>query len=539
MVDHCILKGSFCTKNYVSVPEPPRLFRGSYEVMASVSGGSRSLRLHWAVYPAENIHGDNLTFLVRVGSMTQETRHHFIDLVNLTHPGVLSVFAKNEVGMSEESGIMILPELQYPDILPKPLEAAILDTGDNGSRIVWRMPGLTEKMILESGVEDVLLPRDECEGPLESRGCGETSVTLAWCHHARTRACEDGLKWRTLAVGDPRGGLWNFHVPDPVHPDYAFLSVVLNGTSSGLEIIRSRVSVPGPHTSSLEPLQTNLTSITLRLNIESIDQLDLLLDKWSLSWSQRSYEESSLLTSNRTSITVSGLSPASCYLFKHKTSLRWNISVEERREQLFCTSPVSPANISAAQLLSGTIVVTIGRLPYTEADRGHLNLTCHISLDTVLVSVSPCSEVLVVSRALRSRGHCHEVRLRVSSTAGGQSAWSASVRLVSPPRPPTLSRVTTTSEAAMDSVRLALDVTGEDADYCEVSSEDEDTGEAGLTSCPGVQCRGQSSGGCCSLSRNEATLDLSLPRPASCTKYNLMVRCSNYFSIDDVSSKCV
>ena len=111
----------------MSVPEPPRLFRGSYEVMASVSGGSRSLRLHWAVYPAENIHGDNLTFVVRVGSMTQETRHHFIDLVNLTHPGVLNVFAKNEVGMSEKSGNMILPELQYPDILPKPLEAADLE----------------------------------------------------------------------------------------------------------------------------------------------------------------------------------------------------------------------------------------------------------------------------------------------------------------------------------------------------------------------------------------------------------------------------
>ena len=526
-----------------SVPDPPTSYKGGYELISS-----DHLRLHWASYKAENIHGENLTFVVKRGNTEYETRYHFLDLLNVTEINMYKVFARNEIGISEESNpvFFVSSYLNIPDTVPQLGEALILDC-KNGSSVVWRMPDLTSNKIFQSGVEDLAWatipgrttsspfdgPLLQCEGPM-TLTCWDTSVSVSWCHHARSRACEDGLEWRTVEVGDPKGGLRMFHVPDSSHPDYAFLSLMLNGVPSGLQIIKSRVSILKPHLSSVVPLMFTLTSVELKLKIDDIVQLDLLLDKWSVTFCPLPDETARCLTSNSTSdqFTVSGLSPGSCYSVNHKVYLQWNVKVKEAADQIFCAAPFPPSNISAVQFLSGTIIVTIGDLPYTEAERGHLNLTCDLRLDTDLISSSPCSEVLV-TQPQASRGHCQDVSLRVTSTAGGQSSWSSSTRLVTSPQPPMLSSVNTISETS-DSVSLELHITGEDSDYCEVSLKDDDLAEARITSYPGVECRGQESRGCCSKSRNEATFELSLAYPASCTNYRLRTRCSNNFTIDDV-----
>ena len=528
------------------VPEPPASYKGGYELISS-----DNLRLHWAPYKAENIHGENLTFVVINGNTEYETRYHYLDLFNVTEPGVginmYKVFARNEIGLSEESDPILVasPYLNIPDTVPKLGEGLILDS-NNGSSVIWRMPDLTSNKIFQSGVEDLATipgrttndpfygPLLQCEGPM-TLTCWDTSVTVSWCHHARSRACEDGLEWRTLEVGDPQEGLRMFHVPDSSHPDYVFLSLMLNGVPSGLQIIKGRVNILKPHSSSVVPLMFTLTSIELKLKIDDIVQPDLLLDKWSVTLCPLTDETARCLTSNSTSdqFTVSGLSPGSCYSVNHKVYLHWNINHKETADQIFCTAPVPPNNITAVQFPSGTIVITIGDLPYTEAERGHLNLTCDLRFDTDLISSSPCSEVILVTHPQASRGHCQDVSLRVTSKAGGQSSWSSSTRLVTSPQPPILSSVNIISETS-DSVSLQLHVTGEDSSHCEVSLEDDDLAEARVTSYPGVKCRGQASTGCCSKSRNEATFDLSLANPASCTNYRLRIRCSNNFTIDDV-----
>ena len=515
---------------------------------------SLHLRLHWSPYTAEKIHGENLTFVVKTGSTGPEyvTEYHYLDLLNVTNAGVgvtmYRIFARNEIGMSRESEAILFVSsiLDLPDTIPRLGEALILDS-NNGSSVVWRMPNLTSNKIFQSGVEDLATipgrttnstydgPRLECTGGQMSLTCGDTSVTVSWCHHARTRACEDGLVWRTIEVGDPQGGLREFHVPGTSHPDYAFLSLMLNNVPSGLQIIQGRVNILEPHVSSVVPLMFYLTSIDLKLKIDGISQLNLLLDKWFVTLCPLSNKTAGSLTSSSTSdqFNVSGLSPGSCFSVSHKTYLHWNVNVIKSAEQIFCTLPVPPSNISAVQLPSGSIVVTIGDLPYTEAERGHLNLTCDLRLDTDLISTGPCSEVLFVTQPPASRGHCRDVSLRVISTEGGQSSWSPSVRLLTSPQPPMVTSINSVSKD-IGSDSLELHVTGEKSDQCEVSVEDEGIGEAMVTSYPGVGCRDQESGGCCSMSRNEASFDLALPRPASCTKYSLMARCSNYFTIDDV-----
>ena len=279
----------------------------------------------------------------------------------------------------------------------------------------------------------------------------------------------------------------------------------------------------------------NLTSIDFKLKIGNIIQVNLLLDKWSITLCPISSKTAAgCLTSDSTSdhFSVSGLSPGSCYSVSHKTSLHWNVNVKEGAEQIFCTLPVPPQNISAVQLPSGSVLVTIGDLPYSEAERGRLNLTCQLRLDTDLISASPCSEMLVVTRPPASRGHCHDVSLRVTSTEGGQSSWSSPARLMTSPQPPILTSVNSISGASRS---VSLELAGEDSDHCEVSVEEDGIGEAGFSSYPGVECQGQTFRGCCSMLRNMASLDLALPHPASCTRYSLKTRCSNYFTIDDVS----
>ena len=533
------------------VPDPPTAYKGGYEVISSLH-----LRLHWSPYNAEKIHGENLTFVVKTGYgynvPEYVTKYHYLDLLNVTNTDagvtMYRIFARNEIGMSGESIpiIFVSSILDLPDTIPRLVEALILDS-NNGSTVVWRMPNLTSNKIFQSGVEDLATipgrttsspydgPLLECNGGPKSLTCGETSVTVSWCHHARTRACEDGLEWRTIEVGDPQGGLREFHVPGPSHPDYAFLSLMLNNAPSGLQIITDRVNILEPHLSSVVPLMFDLTSIELKLEIDGISQLNLLLDKWSVTLFPLSNKTTSSLTSNSTSdqFIVSGLSPSSCFSVSHKTYLHWNVNVKKGAEQIFCTLPVPPSNISAVQLPSGSIVVTIRDLPYTEAERGHLNLTCDLRLDTDLISTGPCSKVMFVSQPPASRGHCRDVSLRVTSREGGQSSWSTPVRLLTSPQPPRVTSINSVSDES-GSVSLELHVTGENSDHCEVSVEDESIGEAMVTGHPGVGCRDHDSGGCCSMSRNDATFDLSLPHPASCTKYSLRARCSNYFTIDDV-----
>ena len=536
------------SNEFISVPDPPTSYKGGYEVISSLN-----LRLHWSPYNTEKIHGENLTFVVKSGFTGPEyvTENHYLDLLNVTNPGVgvtmYRVFARNEIGLSGESDPIIFASstLDLPDTIPKLEEALILDS-DNGSNVVWRMPNLTSNKIFQSGVEDLASipgrttnspyagPLLECAGSM-TLTCQDTSVTVSWCHHARTRACEDGLEWRTIEVGDPQGGLREFHVPGSSHPDYAFLSLMLNAVPSGLQIIKNRVNILKPHLSSVEALMFTLTSINFKLKIGSIIQVNLLLDNWSVTLCPLSNKTARCLTSNSTSdhVTVSSLSPGSCYSVSHQTFLHWNVNVKEGAEQIFCTLPAPPQNISAVQLPSGSVVVTIGDLPYSDAERGHLNLTCELRLDTDLISASPCSEVLTVTRPPASRGHCRDVSIRVTSTEGGQSSWSPPARLLTSPQPPILTSVNTISGSSRS---VSLELTGEDSDHCEVSVEEDGIGEAGFTSYPGVECQGQPSKGCCSMSRNVATLDLALPHPASCTKYSLKTRCSNYVTIDDVSS---
>ena len=213
------------------------------------------------------------------------------------------------------------------------------------------MPNLTSNKIFQSGVEDLATipgrttnspydgPLLECTGGPTSLACGDTSVTVSWCHHARTRACEDGLEWRTIEVGDPQGGLREFHVPGASHPDYAFLSLMLNNVPSGLQIIQGRVNILELHVSSVVPLMFYLTSIDFKLKIAGISQLNLLLNQWSVTLRPLSNTTASALTSNSTSdqLIFSGLSPGSCFSVRHKTYLRWNVNVKKGAEQILCT----------------------------------------------------------------------------------------------------------------------------------------------------------------------------------------------------------
>ena len=105
-----------------SVPDPPTSYKGGYELISS-----DNLRLHWAPYKAENIHGENLTFVVKSGFTGPEyvTENHYLDLLNVTNPGVgvtmYRVFARNEIGLSEESDpiIFVSSYLNIPDTVPQ------------------------------------------------------------------------------------------------------------------------------------------------------------------------------------------------------------------------------------------------------------------------------------------------------------------------------------------------------------------------------------------------------------------------------------
>ena len=268
-----------------SVPDPPTTYKGGYEVVSPLT-----LRLHWSPFPAEKIHGENLKFMVKTGSTgpEYETKYHYIDLVNATDTDIgvtiYKVFARNEIGLSRDSDPIIFASsvLDIPDTLPRLEEAVILDS-DNGSTVVWRMPNLTSYQLFKSGVEDLAirgrttngpfaLPRLECSDS-PSLTCLDTSVTVSWCYHARSRACEDGLEWKTIEVTNPQGGLREFHVPDPRHPDHVFLSLMLNGVPSGLQIVESRVNILEHHLSSVVPLMFTFTSINIKLKIDMLSRV--------------------------------------------------------------------------------------------------------------------------------------------------------------------------------------------------------------------------------------------------------------------------